>query len=219
MMYMSETRDPMIGSHSLMLLAEIQLDQKEIALSKFKKLAQKVWQNPNALEPNFNFTQKAPVAIWCQRMHFINDALPLCDFAFPRLIKPYNNLQEWLEDEEIYGNLDIDIRLLNSITGKNFTRTELNQAADRAFFIERCLLARAGRTRKNEELLASHFELPCRDDATYINREDFIKLMDAYYDARGLDKKTGWPLDEELYKLDIGDLALELATLRNSFKK
>ncbi|MCK4827034.1 hypothetical protein KA005_65475, partial [bacterium] len=215
MMYLSETHDPTIGSHSLMLLAEIQFSQKEKALKKFRKLAQRVWQDPTALEPNFAFEHKAPVAIWCQRMHFLIDSLPLCDFAFPMLIKPYNNVQEWLEDEDIYGDLDLDHRLLNSITGENFTREELDRAADRAFFIEKCLLARAGRSRKHEERLYTHFELPCRDDNTYITKDDFLKLMDVYYDYRGLDKKDGWPIKEKLLELGLEDVAQELASIRN----
>jgi len=215
MMYLSETRDPIIGSHSLMLLAEIQFSQKEKALKKFRKLAQRVWQDPTALEPNFAFEHKAPVAIWCQRMHFLIDSLPLCDFAFPMLIKPYNNVQEWLEDEDIYGDLDLDRRLLNAITGENFTREELDRAADRAFFIEKCLLARAGRSRKHEEPLYTHFELPCRDDNTYITKDDFLKLMDVFYDYRGLDKKDGWPIKEKLLELGLEDVAQELASIRN----
>lgn len=218
MMYISETRDPTIGSHTLMHLADIQIAQGETAFKKFRILAKRVWNDPGALEPNFNFEQKARVAIWSQRMHQLIDSLPMCDFAFPRLIKPYNNIQEWLEDEDIYGDLDLDRRLLNAVTGENFTREELDRAADRAFSIERCLLARSGRGRKQEETLAYHFQLPCRDDGTFLTRDDFLKLMDAYYEQRGWDMQDGWPSKGTLTELEIEDVALEMESRRQSRK-
>ena len=216
MMYISETRDPAIGSHSLLLLAELQIAHKELASKKFRKLAEKVWNDPGALEPNYNFRQKSKVAVWGQRMHFLNDSLPMCDFSFPRLTKAYSNVSEWIEDEDIYGDLDIDCRMLNAVTGISFSREDLDMAADRAFFIERCMLARAGRYRKHEEALASHFELPCRDDSTFVTNEDFLKMMDAYYDQRGWNKEDGWPENEQLIELGLEDVALELESIRQA---
>jgi hypothetical protein len=216
MMYISETRDPTIGSHSLMHMAELQLAEGDIALKKFRRLSEHVWKDPVALEPDFNFSKKAPVAVWCQRQHFINDSLPMCDFAFPSLMKFYNDRDEWLADNDIQGDLEMGCRLLNATTGESFTSEALDGAADRAMNIERVLLALSGRNRKAEEALASHFRLPCRDDGTYITEKDFVSLMNAYFDARGWNKEDGWPEKDNLVNLGIGDVAEELEAFRKS---
>ena len=216
MMYISETRDPTIGAHSLMHMAELQIAEKDIALKKFRKLSIQVWKDPDALEPDFNFTKKARVAVWCQRQHFINDSLPMCDFAFPSLMKFYNDKDEWLADNDIRGDLEMGRRLLNAVTGEHFTSEELDRAADRAMSIERAFLALSGRSRKDEERLASHFRLPCRDDGTYITEKDFPSLMDAYFDARGWDKKDGWPKKDGLVQLGLEDVAEALDAFRKS---
>jgi aldehyde:ferredoxin oxidoreductase len=215
-MYLSETRDPTIGTHALMLLAEIQLAQKEKALKKFRSIAEDVWKNPDALEPNFDFESKVPVAIWSQRMHQLNDSLPLCDMAFPSMMKRHDNVQDWDEDDKVTFDQDVYHRMLNAVTGGAFSLDDLFTAADRAFSIERCLLARAGRSRRHEERLASHFELPCRDDGTRLTESAFSKMMDAYYSARGWDLQDGWPLSETLVELGLQDVAADLGDLRVS---
>jgi len=67
----------------------------------------------------------------------------------------------------------------------------MNKIAARAFTLERMMLARAGRSRKMEERLASHFYLPCRSDGTSIDRAGFMEIMDEYYVARGWDLEFG----------------------------
>jgi aldehyde:ferredoxin oxidoreductase len=216
MMYISESRDPTIGSHSLLHMAELQLIYGETALKKFRTLSSKVWNDSGALEPSFE--NKAHVAIWCQRMHFLIDSLTMCDFAFPKLIKYYPHERDWLDDDDIYGDLELDRRLLSAVTGVNFSRQELDAAADRGFSIERCMLARAGRTRELEEKLASHFELPCRDDGTKTSKENFLELMEQYYQARGWDRISGWPLSGTLHRLGLSDVQKEMRFLR-SFRR
>ena len=85
--------------------------------------------------------------------------------------------------------------------------------------IERCLLARFGRGRWQEEGLTSHFELPCRDDDTFLTRNNFMKLMDAYYMERGWNKEDGWPSRATLIKLGLEDVAFGLESIRCKMDK
>ena len=110
--------------------------------------------------------------------------------------------------------LDIDRRLLEAVTGEVLGRAELDRIAERAFTLERLMLARAGRWRKMEETLSSHFRLPCRADGTWMDREDFLKLMDEYYDARGWDRTAGWPKAELLRSIDLSEAVPEMNALR-----
>ena len=207
MMYLSESRDPTIGAHGLLLLSEIQtIFGWPGVREKYRVLAHKIWGDPEALEPAYDFGRKAKLAVWAQRNHMLIDSLPMCDFSFPRVIKPMCSREEWLATDDIAGDLDLDLRLLNAVTGLDYTRKDMETAADRAFTLERCLLALAGRDRALEESLASHFRLPCRDDDTSLELGEFRMLADAYYRERDWDIKTGWPERNGLMKLNLWDL-------------
>ncbi len=205
MMHVSTSRDPTIGTHhSSLHLAEFLLADPELARRQFRVLSEKVWGYPDALEPTFE--NKAPVAIWSQNQHMLIDSLPLCDFAFPQLVRPMDSREEWQNAEDISGDLDRDRRLLAAVTGVEKTREEMTCVAERAFTLERAMLARAGRDRKIEEGLAPHFKLPCRADGTLIDEAGFSRLLDEYYAARGWDLEFGWPQAEGLRELGLEDL-------------
>lgn len=214
MMHISASRDPTIGTHeSILLHAEFFLADEQLARRQFRQVSEKVWGYPDALEPTFE--NKAPVAIWSQNQHILIDSLPLCDFAFPMLVRPMENQAEWRAAEDILGDLDLGRRLFLAVTGMNLSWNDLTRAAERAFTLERSMLARAGRSRKMEETLASHFELPCRADGTTIDKAGFSQLMDEYYTARGWDLEFGWPQADTLRELGLGDVIPELEERRS----
>lgn len=213
MMHVSESRDPTIGAHqSSLLLAELVMDDPERALPRLRAVAARVWGNPEAFEPTFD--NKAPVAIWSQDQHLLLDSLPLCDFAFPQLVRSMASREEWEQCDDIIGDLDMDRRLLEAVTGESFSREDLTRAAERGFTLERAMLARAGRQRGMEEALAEHFKLPCRADGTSIDEAGFARLLDEYYSARDWDLELGWPTPELLQRLGLDGLIAELEQLR-----
>jgi len=213
MMHISSSRDPAIGTHlSSLLLAELLLADRDVAMRQFRTLSEQVWGQPDTLSPTFE--NKAPVTIWSQHQNMIIDSLPLCDFAFPRLVRPFMTREEWKQADDILGDLDFDLRLFEAVTGETMERDGLERIAERAFTLERLMLARAGRSRRTEEKLSSHFQLPCRADGTSIDREGFLRLMDEYYSARGWDLKHGWPMEGLLNSLGLQDAVREINTLR-----
>lgn len=216
MMYASESRDPTIGTHlSSLLLADFVLADAETARRGFRVLAQKTWGLPDAFEPTFE--NKAPIAIWSQNQHMLIDSLPMCDFSFPQLMRLFENRSAWeqaVAAGDISGDLDLDRRLLAAVTGVEYDRAELTRIAERAFNLERVMLARAGRCRAMEEALAPHFRLPCRADGTSIDAAGFSRLLDEYYTARGWDPETGWPTAETLRALGLGGAIPELEASR-----
>lgn len=213
MMYASESRDPTIGSHnSALLLAEFMLSDGDLARRQFRPLSQAVWGFPDAFEPTFE--NKAPVAVWTQNQHMLIDSLPICDFAFPQVIRPFDSIHEWRSAEDVQGDLDLHRRLLCAVTGYDWRRDELDIIAERAFTLERLMLARAGRQRSMEEALAPHFKLPCRADGTSIDEAGFSHLLDEYYGARGWDLTLGWPTNETLQRVGLTDAVGELQNLR-----
>jgi len=215
MMYISENRDPTIGTHqSCLLNAEFFLADRELSRTQFRRLSEKIWGYTDAFEPTFE--NKSPVAIWAQDQHMIIDSLPLCDFAFPQLVRSMVNRTEWESSADISGDIDLGRRLFSAVTGIELSGEDLRCIAQRALTLERVLAARAGRNRAMEEMLASHFELPCSSDGTFISKEDFSQLMDEYYSARGWDLERGWPLPETLHELRLEELTPELDRLRQA---
>jgi aldehyde:ferredoxin oxidoreductase len=217
MMHVSESRDPTIGTHQSSLIhAEFMLANPELTRRRFRALSEKVWGFADALEPAV--TGKAPVAIWSQHQHELIDALPMCDFAFPQLVRPFTGPDDWASAEEIAGDLDLDRRLLAAVTGEELTRQELDRVAERAFTLGRVMLARAGRARPTEEQqLVSHFTLPCRDDGTRVDAEGFSRIVDEYYAARGWDLELGWPQADQLQALGLGEAVPEIEEARRRF--
>ncbi|MBN1314424.1 MAG: hypothetical protein JXA42_03115 [Anaerolineales bacterium] len=208
MMHVGESRDPTIGSHlSTLLHAEFFLTNNELARRQFSRLSNQVFGFPDAFEPTFE--NKAPVAVWSQNQHMLIDSMPLCDFAFPQLVRPFENKADWESSEEIMGDLDFGRRLLAAVTGIEYTEQDLTRIAERAFTLERMMLARAGRGRNIEEALAFHFGLPCNSDGTLIDEKGFYRLMDEYYSERGWNLETGWPTSETLQALDLKEAELE----------
>jgi aldehyde:ferredoxin oxidoreductase len=216
MMYASESRDPTIGTHQSGLLhADWVLKNRDLARRQLRLVAEKTWNIPDAFEPTFE--NKAPVAIWCQHQHMLIDSLPLCDFAFPQLTRPIENREAWQQMEDVGGDLDLGRRLLAAVSGAELSQAELACTAERAFTLERAMLARAGRGRPMEEKLAPHFKLPCRADGTLIDEASFSRLLDEYYTARGWDLELGWPQAEQLQALGLSEIAPELDACRRSF--
>ena len=182
MMYASESRDPTIGTHqSGMILADWVLMDEPEARRKLSRVAESAWGLPDAFEPSFE--RKAPVAVWMQNQHILIDSLPLCDFAFPQLAAPIADNVAWRAIENPVGDLDFDRRVLLAVTGLDYTRVDLTRIAERAFALERSLLARAGRSRPMEEGLAPHFKLPCRADGTSIDAAGYSRLLDEYFSS------------------------------------
>jgi aldehyde:ferredoxin oxidoreductase len=178
MMYASESRDPTIGTHqSGMILADWVLMDGPEARRKLSRVAESVWGLARCVRAS-TFERKAPVAVWMQNQHILIDSLPLCDFAFPLLTAPIEDREQWRATEDVIGDLDFDRRVLKAVTGLDFSRGELSDLAERAFALERGLLARAGRGRPMEESLAPHFRLPCRADGTTIDAAGYNRLLD-----------------------------------------
>lgn len=203
MLYATESRDPTIGTHSLMHLAEIQLARGPEALAKFRTLSERLWGRPNVLEPDFDFEAKALGALWARRARMVIDSLPLCDFAFPRLLKSFDALEDWSSEPDVQGDLDLDLRLLEAVTGIRRSREDLDRAADRASALERLMILRSGRNRALERSLASHFGLPCREDGTALHPGDWERMMDAWLAVCRYDPETGAPTPELLAELGI----------------
>ena len=209
LMYASESRDPAIGSHSSCLfLANILLKDGDLARGKLRALSKRLWGTEEALEPGFSYA--APVTIWTQHQHIVIDSLPLCDFAFPRTIGGFRDEEQWRACPGTDADIEMGARLLSACTGLEYTNDQLETVAERVFNLERAMLVEFGRDRALDVSIEPHFELPCKNDGTRLDRDLFNRLMDEYYRLRGWDTGRGWPAPDKLEELGLHDVAQRL---------
>lgn len=98
--------------------------------------------------------------------------------------------------------------MLSLVTGEEFTEDQLKKAGERIYNLERLLAAREGLSRSDDtippRLLDEALEEGPPKDIR-IGEENFEKMLDEYYEARGWDE-DGEPTEEKLKELRITSL-------------
>jgi aldehyde:ferredoxin oxidoreductase len=106
----------------------------------------------------------------------------------------------------ILANLEPELilPLINASCGLEWSLEEMMKAGERAWNLKRVINNRFGLNRSNDKLPKALLE-PYKDveiqDIAY--RVDFMPMLEAYYQARGWDPKTGFPTIEKLIELDL----------------
>jgi aldehyde:ferredoxin oxidoreductase len=110
---------------------------------------------------------------------------------------------------------DVMANVLSVGTGERWTGQDLMDAAARLRCLERAFEVREGIDRKDDTVPQSYFEkpLPGRFPDDVIDRAEFEKMKDEYYESMGWDVETGVPTPETLNRLDLEDVAGDLAVM------
>ena len=98
---------------------------------------------------------------------------------------------------------------LRTVTGWPMTPEELRRIAERAWNLTRLFNVREGFTRKDDTLPERLFTLASTTGPSkgeLVNKEDFEKMLDEYYEIAGWEKATGVPIKEKLVELGIEKL-------------
>jgi len=134
---------------------------------------------------------KAKFALETQKFYSMMDSLSLCQFA-------------WGPSWQLYGPDEL-LSFLKSGLGWETSIEELQEIGERRINMMRYFNAKEGFTRKEDKIPDRIFE-PIPDGpgaGTQLNKEDFNKALDKYYELAGWDKVTGNPTDETLKKLGL----------------
>lgn len=97
-------------------------------------------------------------------------------------------------------------KIFNSVTGLNYSESELKKVGERVYNLERLSAVKDGITRKDDTLPERFFKEKLKEgpaDGRIISKEDFNKMLDEYYKLRGWDLKTGLPTSQKLSELGI----------------
>ncbi len=141
---------------------------------------------------------KAWQVFWQENCYMGVDCLGICKYHTTFLGATLPNFEDW--PKVLYYN-----------TGLEFTPEELWDITERCNMIERLFNLREGLTRddleKGDTLNHRYFDEPTRRGAPdvvglTIDREKFTKMVDEFYEHKGLDKK-GKPTTETLKRLGL----------------
>jgi aldehyde:ferredoxin oxidoreductase len=151
-----------------------------------------------AVDPESNYEYKAQATIWHQNRLAVDDSMPVCDEAFPTIYSRTSS--------DGFGDTSLEAKLFSTATGVDVSEEELDTIGSRIYNLERAIMVREGRSRKDDESVIPYFQKPDRAGIR-LDVEKFKSLMDEFYQLRGWDPKTGWPKRETLEKLGLGDVA------------
>lgn len=136
-----------------------------------------------------------------------------------KLVAHYENICALVDSIEVCKNLaeNMDIlnyeraaKLLESITGMDFTAYETKRIAERIVNLERAYLVREGIRRKDDTLPRRFLEEPMQNGKSRGHVIELEKMLDEYYQVRGWDLRTGIPKKEVLKDLSLEDVIDDL---------
>jgi len=164
-----------------------------------------------------NFTQGTPQAVKYSLAYGIqNDSLPLCDHLFPFIacrFTPWDSPPRIANDPAKSTDIAIASRLYTAVTGIPKSFEQLMEDSWRIWLLERAIHMRDNdRTRADDTFNKYYFDRPDAQGVS-IDRDEFEKGLDMFYELMGCDVETGNPTRAALETYDLKDVADELDKL------
>lgn len=107
-----------------------------------------------------------------------------------------------LANVPVFTTLD----LVNAALGTAFELPELMQAGERGWNVKRLVNLRLG-LRPSDDRLPAHLLQPLPEGGAADYVPPVSEMLARYYQVRGWDPASGWPLPEKLHEIGISDLA------------
>ncbi|MBM4445473.1 MAG: hypothetical protein FJ020_09295 [Chloroflexi bacterium] len=166
---------------------------------------------------------KALAARMIQDRQTAKECLILCDYLWP--------ITDLESSPDHVGDPTLESRLVAAVTGRDIDEQGLYGIGARVFNLQRAILAREGRSGRDHDTLPEYcFTEPLQYDhlnpdclvpgkdgqvisrkGAVIERAAFEGMKEEYYRLRGWDPATGLQTRASLERLDLGDVADDLA--------
>jgi aldehyde:ferredoxin oxidoreductase len=190
-----------------------------------RQVSSRYWGSEAAADYT-SYEGKALMAKKTQDRTSVFESLVFCNTRWPMLHNP-------LTDDHL-GVPDLPARIFSAVTGREIDPAELELTGERIFNLQRAVLLRDGwGGRSGDRLLDYHHEeplqysrfdreckVPGKNGAVgsrkgkVVDRVEFEKMKDEFYQWRGWDVATGLPKGERLRELQLGDVASDLEKRR-----
>jgi aldehyde:ferredoxin oxidoreductase len=224
MQWMCDTRDPFNSGHGYLWAQSVAeaaaglptTEERVAALDRLRSVGQRVYGNPDAVDPRSGYRGKALPAHFQTVRSAIKDCLPV-DAHFPLIYRKNAPDNAWhLTGIEDIGDIEgssVEYHLFAAGTGIPWAEEEFVRAAERVVTLERALQVRFwGRDREMDETVLPYFQRlepyqnPFLDRRHSLDREQFKPVVDEFYRLQGWDVERGWPTRMRLRELNMEEV-------------
>ncbi|MEE8174501.1 MAG: aldehyde ferredoxin oxidoreductase N-terminal domain-containing protein [Dehalococcoidia bacterium] len=186
-----------------------------------RAIARKFWGSEVAAD--FSTCEgKALAAKMIQDRQYAKECLILCDFLWPIIDLDYS--------QGDVGDPSLESKILSAVTGSEVDEQGLYAIGERVFNLQRAILVRDGRWGRDYDSLPDHcFTAPLEYDfvnreclvpgkdgeiisrkGSVVDRAEFERMKDEYYQLRQWDVATGLQTRAKLEQLGLRDVAQDL---------
>lgn len=223
--YAVEPRQPIQHLHEIsMLIREwVQWVEKGdkasyLTTEVIRAIARKFWGGELAADFS-TYEGKALAAVKIQDRQYAKECLILCDFAWPLLHTKFK--------EDHLGDPTLESKIFSATTGLDVNEEELYKIGQRVFNLQRAVMLFEGHRGKDSDYIEEYnYNTGIQQDpgnpdcimpgpegrvisrkGMVVDRLEFEKMRDEYYELRGWDKNTGLQTKEKLMELNLKDVA------------
>jgi aldehyde:ferredoxin oxidoreductase len=200
-----------------------------VSADVYRKATGKFWGHDKAWDLNTH-DGKAMAATRIMDRTYVKDSLGLCDSCWPLMFSHHT--------EDNVGDTTLEVRTFNAVTGNDLDEIGLLKFGERIFNQQRAVLLREGWNPEQDDMVQDfNFTdpvqsvfmnpdvlVPGEGDAVLnrkgrtLDRDIFMKMRDEFYQLRGWDPETGYPLAEKYRELGLLDLLDEKPGLADENK-
>ena len=203
-------RDPMCHTHQNCLGNGLPYDiRRDILEEKFGEGCADDTANYSPMN-----LSKARFAKWAVVRDNLHDTLALCNWVWPMIFSP-------MKERGYKGDLSLEAQMMTAATGEKFTEESLDAYGEKVMHLQRAMTALemgSSNLRKDHDDCVSDWVFDREPDqaaftpgTSKLEREDWQKALDEFYEVWGWDKATGIPTRATLEKFGLNDIADDLA--------
>ena len=193
------------------------LEGSYLSSNVFRKIAARFWGSELAADFS-TYDGKALAAARIQDREYAKESLILCDFTWP--------VTHTLSGDHV-GDPSVESKILSAITGEEVDEEGLYRIGERVFNLQRAIHVREGhKGRESDQIPEAFFTTPLKGHAMnpnaqapgkegeitsrigmVVDRAEFERMKDEYYQLRGWDVATGLQTRTKLEELGLQEIA------------
>ena len=198
-----------------------QAENSYVSAEVMRGIAQRFWGSEIAADFS-TFEGKALAAKRIQDREYAKECLILCGFLWP--------IMDLEHSADHVGDPTLESKILSAVTGKDVDEEGLYRIGERVFNLQRAILVKEGHSGREDDILPhSWHTVPLRGDlanpeclvpgkgeevlsrrGSVVDREEFERTKDEYYQLRQWDVATGLQTRAKLEELGLKDVAQDL---------
>jgi len=227
LMYATEPRMPIQQLHEVSqvlgkwLSWHLKREGAYLSTDVLRAIARRFWGSEAAADFS-TYDGKALAAKKIQDRQYAKECLGLCDYLWPILDVEHS--------EDHVGDPTLESKIISAVIGREVDEDGLNGIGERVFNLQRAILIREGWKGRKDDTLPDHaFTVPLKLDMTnpdcllpgkgdevisrrgaVVDREEFERMKEEYYEMRGWEVANGLQTRAGLEAVGLADISDEL---------